>query len=431
VRVLVLSNLYPPDVIGGYELCCRQMVEGLRGRGHEVTVLSTAPRQPCSPQPGVVRCFKFANCFESYGRQRDSQVLWALREAESRFVIAANIQLLLTALEQHRPDVVYVWNLLGLGGLAMIATLGHLGVPWVWHLEDCVPRWLCSVPGRPLPVVVAEHNRAVRGYYLSVSRRTVEEIEEIGIRLRDHVEFLPNWVIGARPAVRQRFYRSGTLRLVSAGQLSHIKGTELLIEAASLLLARGETRFHIDLYGPGQHARYQELILRQGVARHVSLRGDLQQEELWAHYARHEYDLFVFPTWAREPFGCAPLEAAAHGVVMLISERCGIAEWFVKGIHCLKTERTAAALADRVQDVLERRVDLEPLGRLGAATIWRDFHLDGALDRVERALEFVCSRPRAKQGNSESAYRLALLAERLSRTWVQTTHESSSNLDRR
>ena len=33
VKILVLSNLYPPDVIGGYELGCRQVVEALRRPG--------------------------------------------------------------------------------------------------------------------------------------------------------------------------------------------------------------------------------------------------------------------------------------------------------------------------------------------------------------------------------------------------------------
>lgn len=423
MKLLVLSNLYPPDVIGGYELCCRQMVEGLREQGHAVTVLTSAPRQPCRPEGDVLRWLRFSNCFDSYGKLRDCPVAWALREVESRFVNSSNIQILLETLDRLRPDVVYVWNLVGLGGLAMMAALSYLRVPWVWHLGDCVPRLLCSMPGQILPVVVAEFNRLVHGYYLSVSRRVIEEIEEIGIRLGDRVELLPNWVCGVQPPPRRRFYRRGTLRLVSAGQLSHVKGTELLIEAASVLLARGETRFHIDLYGPGQYPRYQELIRKHGLSGHVALRGELEQTELWTRYARQEYDLFAFPTWSREPFGCAPLEAAAHGVVMLMSENCGIAEWFVNDVHCLKVERAAAAVADRVQDVLQRRIDLAPMGRLCAATIWRDFHLDGAVAHVERALEAARAQPRHGQGKPDSAYRLAVLAEKLARNWVQASYE--------
>ena len=34
MRIVVLSNLYPPDVLGGYEIACAQAVDALRQRGH-------------------------------------------------------------------------------------------------------------------------------------------------------------------------------------------------------------------------------------------------------------------------------------------------------------------------------------------------------------------------------------------------------------
>ena len=46
MKILVLSNLYPPDFLGGYELACRQVVDALRRRGHDVRVLTTAPAHP-------------------------------------------------------------------------------------------------------------------------------------------------------------------------------------------------------------------------------------------------------------------------------------------------------------------------------------------------------------------------------------------------
>ena len=38
MRILVISDLYPPYYIGGYELGCHDVVEGLKARGHEVKV---------------------------------------------------------------------------------------------------------------------------------------------------------------------------------------------------------------------------------------------------------------------------------------------------------------------------------------------------------------------------------------------------------
>ena len=45
MRTLLVSNLFPPDVLGGYELLADDVARALRGRGHDVHVLSTgAPR---------------------------------------------------------------------------------------------------------------------------------------------------------------------------------------------------------------------------------------------------------------------------------------------------------------------------------------------------------------------------------------------------
>src|SRR5579859_3736774 len=44
MKILVVTNLYPPHHVGGYELGCRDIVEQLRRRGHEVRVLTSTFR---------------------------------------------------------------------------------------------------------------------------------------------------------------------------------------------------------------------------------------------------------------------------------------------------------------------------------------------------------------------------------------------------
>src|SRR5512146_797817 len=41
MRILFLSNLYPPNVVGGYERLCFEAARGLSARGHQVTVLTS------------------------------------------------------------------------------------------------------------------------------------------------------------------------------------------------------------------------------------------------------------------------------------------------------------------------------------------------------------------------------------------------------
>lgn len=422
MRILVISNLYPPDFIGGYELCCSQMVDGLLARGHDVHVLTTTPRTPCSRVGHVDRELELANCYDPYSVIRAQPVTRKANAGRAAVANAHNVHLLLASLRRFEPDVVYLWNLLGIGGLGIIGCLQYLGVPWLWHLEDCAPRLLCCLRDEELPALAASIGPLLRGNFLAVSDRVVEEIRAGGIELQGEVNRVPNWVLGERPPMRTRFYRPGEqLRIVSAGQMGRHKGIHLLIEAAALLRERGYENLHIDLYGKVGDRSVAPLPGQYGVEDLVTFKGVCPQEQLIARYARHEYDVFAFPTWSREPFGCAPMEAAAYGAVMVMSESCGVGEWFVDGVHCLKVPRTAEAMAGVLAAVLDGHVDLKSIARRASAVIWRDFRREVLLPRVESELERAAQSRRVAIGDADDAYRLALLAEKLTDALVQET----------
>jgi hypothetical protein len=103
----------------------------------------------------------------------------------------------------------------------------------------------------------------------------------------------------------------------------------------------------------------------------------------------------------------------------LISNTCGIAEWLVHTIDCLKAPRTADAFARTIAAVLDGSIDLEPIGRRAAAVARRDFHIDTIIPRIENLLRLASRQSRAGAGTPEEAYRLALLAEKLSRVLIQ------------
>src|SRR5206468_3185206 len=110
---------------------------------------------------------------------------------------------------------------------------------------------------------------------------------------------------------------------------------------------------------------------------HVIFRGARSQADLARLYPL--YDVFAFPTWQREPFAFAPLEAAWRGCVPLMSQQCGNAEWFVHGVHCLKAERNPDAFADAFAAILSGAVDLAPIARRASAVVGRDFHMNSLI----------------------------------------------------
>ena len=416
MRILGVSNVSPPGVLGGYELGCSHAVDALRARGHTVLVLTTPTSAAGPREPHVRRTLKLAPI---YDRFRVSVMADAARRhhyAESNFVSPPNVHELAVALEDFDPEVVYAWNLFGLGGLGLVALLNHLDVPWVWHLMDALPVFLCSLEypdvtlGARIPDLVREYGRTVRGTYIFCSRRLRTEIEAEGIELNGDKHVVPNWIAGPRQAVRQRVFAGDHLRVITAGQLGQHKGTDVLIEAAAHLKERGYANFSIDIYGIGDDSYFRDLINVREVRDHVRLRGSQNQDELLALYG--EYDVFAFPTWAREPFGFAPLEAASRGCVPLMSANCGIAEWMVDGVHCVKAERTAEAFARSLGEIIEGRIDLAPLARRAELAVRRDFHLDTLVPRIEKILEHAAGTAHDRKGIAPAElYAIARLAE--------------------
>ena len=420
MKILVLSNLYPPDVIGGYELGCRQAVDALLAVGHEIRVLTTAPRVPVEPETHVLRTMRLVDAWSDYHFKRNAVVTNLLEQGESLRVDAFNIHALLAELEDFQPDVVYVWMLVGIGGLGLMACLNHLSMPWVWHLMDNVPLMLCRSGGRVVPAFAREFNRQLKGSYIACSTQLLDEIEAGGIELNDRVVVLPNWIDGPARCARTDYLRDGTLRIVTAAGLidrQADKGIDILIEAAARLRDGGHEAFTVEVYGRSTDGYAAHLIHQFGMESRVFLRGSISQSELSDCF--EQADVFAFPTRAREPFGFAPLEAAARGCVPVISQTCGLAEWFVHGVHLLKSERTAEGFARVFAAILDGSIDVASIGRRAAGIIRREFHIDLIAPKICEVLELAAGRPRIGAGTAAEAYRLARLAEKLSRVLIQ------------
>ena len=349
----------------------------------------------------------------------------ALNSAASRLVSAQNVHALSQLLDQFVPDVVLVNNILGLGGLGLMACLQYLKVPWVWHLGDCIPSMLCckfGVYDQAIPALAGEFTRKLRGSYIPVSQQLRDQIESLGVILNGDVEVIPYWITGTRPPARPPRNSDGVLRIMSAGQVTRGKGVDVLIEAVARVRDARSDALRLDIYGEVDDPYFGALIGALDLSEHVRLMGTRPHRELMELYSL--YDVFAFPTREREPFGLVPLEAAARGCVPIISRRCGIAEWLVHGVHCLKVARTADAYARVFRSIVEGEIELEPIARRAEAAAWRDFHIEAILPRIERKLAAAARQSRSGAGTSGEAYRLARMAEQLTQTLIQ---ESSPN----
>ena len=417
MKVLVVSNFYPPDGIGGYELGCAQMVDALSGRGHDVRVLTaTSAIASREHDPHVLRELTLPPIYSDAEMQALGHDILTYLHTSARTVNEGNLSILAGELDGFEPDVVYLWNILGLGGLGVLALLAHQGIPWVWHLEDRVPAELCFYAEyrRQLTTVFGDF---FPGSYISCSSHLLGELKTYGIELGEQVQVIPNWVVGERLPSRRDPYSGGELRILSAsGTLTEQKGTRILIEAAAQLRSSGLANFTIDMCGREATPEWRELILRLDLADRVRLIGLRSHAEMLALY--HEYDVFAFPTWTREPFGFVALEAAAAGCLPVVTADSGISEWLIDGVDCLTAQRDAGAFARRFAEILRGEVDFAAVVARGQASAWHYFHVDTAVQQVESVLDAARVDTRTPRGSLGEFFSLARFAEGMAQTLV-------------
>jgi glycosyltransferase involved in cell wall biosynthesis len=390
VRALIISNLCPPYYLGGYEIACLNVASALVRRGHEVHLATTPSHIPGHPDPSYVdRCLdlRFYDPYELPGASLDQALLH-----DATCSNYANTAAIIRLLREFDPDVVYCWNVIGIGGLAIFDILNIIGVPWVLHLMDTIPADLSDTSPVRVRHIFNGGGSALyaRAKLISMSGHILDLIHDrSGIRFEQGVEIIPGWVDTNGVEVRRSYQSGGFTRFVTAGAIRHNKGFGLIEEAAAALVARGVVEFQIDIFGDGLVSHYVDMAKRLGVADRVHFLGERPQSKLLQCYK--DYDVFLFPTWEQEPFGFAPIEAAACGCVPIITRNCGVSERLVDGVHCLKIDHDMDDLARAMRAVIRGEVDLLRIGAAGAALVHTDLSFDHIIDKIESILSSACT----------------------------------------
>lgn len=385
MRILVISDLLPPRMLGGFELACLNLSRGLSDAGHDVLILTTpTDRQPAVAESGIDRSLNLRELYGVVGL-RDTQ-LAKFQLHESRVSNQANSLIVLDRIASFKPDHVVMFNLVGIGGLGIIDTVNLTGTPWTLNLGDNVPGELL-LDAEPEVVDVyspAGNDIFATGQYAIVSQTLADEVTGTGVTLGRH-EIIPRGVLYP-DTERTRAYRDGGhTRFVAAGVLSPHKGVDIIIDAAADLVNSGIGNFSVELYGGGLIDHYTQMIRERDLAGHVFVKGRVSQSELFAVHAGS--DAFLFPTWEREPGASAPFEAASAGCIPIMTANCGPAERMVHGVHALKIERNALSLGREMRRVIAGEVDLEEMFEQGRILAHGDLSFSRSVQRLSQFIE--------------------------------------------
>lgn len=351
MRILVISNLYPPHAVGGYEERCRQVTDSLRARGHEVHVLTSDFRLEGveADEPHVRRILEIHGFFG-----RPWLPVHRLFQLERR-----NHERLQRVLDEVRPELVHVWNMGGISK-SLLLRLEAGNLPVVYDISDhWIARslkadvWLSwwNDPGtasrrtgrrllgwsglrrwvdRRVPTRSYKDLQFRRIYFCSAFMRDLTADKGYPVR---HGSVIYCGVEAER-FPRKQDYRQPR-RLLWVGRLAEDKDPLTAIEAMGRIQSGplADCRLHIFGRGdPGYTALLEQRVRELHLQDRVEFRF-ARHAELMERY--RDYDALLFTSNWGEPFALTPLEAMAAGLPVLLCPDGGDQELGRDGENCL------------------------------------------------------------------------------------------------
>jgi glycosyltransferase involved in cell wall biosynthesis len=370
MRILVISNIYPPVASGGYERECAGVVDHLR-QNHEVLVMTSRHRRRSAPtDPSVRRVLPFLP-FDWRGSLR----------APVASVRAAGLTK--RVMDEFQPHLVYVWN----GSLlpaATVLTAGRAGVPLAFRVCEY---WFGDLEtGDQFMRHLRPGDRGLRGLWARLIR-VVDRVPSLRLSRSAHIpaticwnsEFVRratpvptvivplledliypatpqgNRFVGLRRAPAER----PTIALI--GRVSPEKGVDVACRALATLRLRHGIDATLVIAGPVERSMRSEverLIRELELDSQVQLLGPQDTPGL-ARVLTAAHAVLVPPTW-EEPAPLVCVEAMLAKVPVIASRSGGIPEMLRDREHALLFEiGDGETCADLLAETLTRPAEAE------------------------------------------------------------------------
>jgi len=348
MRLLVLTNLYPPQNLGGFGLCIQRLTQGLARRGYQPIVLTSD--QPYLGEAGqdrsVLRLLELLGSYDG-GLSRLSDT------AEEERIRRSNGHILAKVVAWQRPQACLVGNL-DLLGPDLLQHLLELGIPSIQHV---------GFMGAPMPLAEYPTHRHYGMAFASGEVRRLLVSQGFPVTTQPIVH--PPLAADTLPAPATNRQGGGALQIGYSGLLMQSKGVHVLLEACARLRQWG-TPFRLQLAGKAFSTDYAQALQAYVVTNNldpcVHWHGFLEEHQLNSFY--QQLDVLVFPSLHPESFGMVVAEAMACGVVPISSGVGGAFEVVTHGLDgLLSPAGDSTALAEALRWCQMHRVRVKSMAQ--------------------------------------------------------------------
>ncbi|GAP18822.1 glycosyltransferase family 4 protein [Levilinea saccharolytica] len=334
MRLLVITASYPPYQVGGYEIRCKDVVDSLSKRGHEILILtSRVSEKSCETHEEELLIERKLH-LKSKSRNILSQI----------YKDANDLKFIDRKVKEYKPDIIYLWGIQPLSN-AILPYFSRQNIQIVY-----------DEGGGGLLYLTKIHNRGLYFYKNekdSFIKNTLKEFIYLLVSLVTANLIVPHWTWpqsmriyfncnsalkysqeGGVPVENARVIYSGIdvqkfpfqlregvgspVHILLPGRIKPIKGTKDSLDLVKELLKRG-IKVKLRIVGKIQSEEYfteiKTMIKKDGLDDVIEYLPMVPQLQL-AEFYRNS-DICFFPSYFQTGFSRISLEAMASGCALI------------------------------------------------------------------------------------------------------------------
>lgn len=408
MRILFLSNFWPPFNIGGYELLCLHVAEKLEERGHQAIVLtSTFGVNEETVDGKVHRLLSLEGDLYGY---RPTHA-WRYPAAQRR-----NRQHFRRIITTFQPDIIFIWGMWNLSKYLAAEAETLLGPRVVYYLANPWPiepnmhqaywdmpaekntrklaKRALRIPARIILKAEWESVPLLFEHAPCCSLALRDQLLATGVPLGDAPVIYEGIDLGphlAQPIPRDEREDVGALSLVLVGNLARHKGVPTAIEALARLPIEKKRRASLTILGAGHpeyEAQLHSLVEAHNLSAQITFKHPIPRSELPGFLG--QFDVLLLPSIWEEPLALIMQESLANGLVVVGSSTGGTKEIIVDGENgLLFAPEDAVELAHKIERLAEDPPLRQRLATAGRNTAIEKFNITRMVDQLETYLSNV------------------------------------------
>lgn len=352
MHILILTNFYPPCNKGlGYMQLCEEVANGLRVKGHHITVLTSKYIDGVEPNY-TYSVYRLLDIDPDYycGKSPAAHFFLGRYDREQQA-----IQKLLKIVNEIHPDIIFIFHAIGLPRI-LLKTAEHLpNVRVVYYLAGYLPelpdeyiQYWQNKPVKWQARLFKGFLRIIALYVLDKEGKPVKLNYDNVICVSEYVRnrLISEKLIPTKSVVihngidltqfspknhLENQNRSSKIKCLVAGNIIVEKGIHTVIDAFAMLEARQKLdHFSLTILGDGDKVYQNHLIAKRDfydLKNAINFCNHVPREQM--SRILKEYDILIMPSEYQEPLARMMQEAMSVGLLVIGTTTGGSGELLV------------------------------------------------------------------------------------------------------